>query len=470
MGHVYSRGNKLWICYKGPDGTRERHATPFKVGQEKKAKKLLNRVEDKLKAGEEFDEVELGPVTIKRFSKTWLERRERQNLTTVPDDRCRLNKHVIPVLGHMPLEDVRPRHLKELVRSLEGKLAPRSIRHIYGVLHTMMADAVSDEILDHTPCVLRRNQLPKKVDKDPTWRAKAVFTRDEVEILISDERVPEDRRVLYTTIVLAAGLRFGEAAALRWDIYDRQVQPLGRLTVARSYSTHALKEKSVKTGVPRQVAVHPTLARVLAAWKLSGWEQMMGRKPKAGDLIIPSREGRNRNVNHGLKRFHQDLTRLGLRKRRLHDLRRTFISLALGDGARKDILRWMTHGPTTDIMDLYTTLPWEAYCREMMKLKIEVREGLLISLPRAATGNGGGAIGGDGADGQPATTRATPSESASSEKEKSQKSHSTSGSSQEAGWTGLEPAASGVTGRRYNRLNYHPVVGGTGLEPATTCV
>src|SRR5581483_2289718 len=71
-----------------------------------------------------------------------------------------------------------------------------------------------------------------------------------------------------------------------------------------------------------------------------------------------------------------------------------------------------------------------------------------------------------------------------------------------AGWTGLEPAASGVTGRRYNQLNYHPsgdvlrslrlfsfsslsayrfrrsvtpssslllfvFVGGTGLEPAT---
>ena len=52
----------------------------------------------------------------------------------------------------------------------------------------------------------------------------------------------------------------------------------------------------------------------------------------------------------------------------------------------------------------------------------------------------------------------------------------------EAGWTGLEPAASGVTGRRYNQLNYHPIiskrvtsaplrerltVGETGLEPAT---
>ena len=43
--------------------------------------------------------------------------------------------------------------------------------------------------------------------------------------------------------------------------------------------------------------------------------------------------------------------------------------------------------------------------------------------------------------------------------------------------TGLEPAASGVTGRRYNQLNYHPNMflpdggmGGAGLEPATAGV
>ena len=30
-----------------------------------------------------------------------------------------------------------------------------------------------------------------------------------------------------------------------------------------------------------------------------------------------------------------------------------------------------------------------------------------------------------------------------------------------AGWTGLEPAASGVTGRRSNQLNYHPSRKGT---------
>ena len=30
----------------------------------------------------------------------------------------------------------------------------------------------------------------------------------------------------------------------------------------------------------------------------------------------------------------------------------------VADGGRKDILRWITHGPEGDIIDLYTTLPW----------------------------------------------------------------------------------------------------------------
>ena len=55
-----------------------------------------------------------------------------------------------------------------------------------------------------------------------------------------------------------------------------------------------------------------------------------------------------------------------------------------------------------------------------------------------------------------------------------------------AGPRGLEPLSSGVTGRRYNQLNYDPkksfiylllfrnknlsMVGGTGLEPVTSTV
>ena len=84
-----------------------------------------------------------------------------------------------------------------------------------------------------------------------------------------------------------------------------------------------------------------------------------------------------------LKKFHQDLERIGLRTRRQHDARRTFISLALADGGRKDILRWITHGPEGDIVDLYTTLPWHTLCEEVARLEIRPRAARGIQRHRA---------------------------------------------------------------------------------------
>ena len=54
------------------------------------------------------------------------------------------------------------------------------------------------------------------MDKDPEWRSTAVFTREEVEPLLSDTRLPEDRRVLYAFLFLTV-MRIGEAVALRWN-------------------------------------------------------------------------------------------------------------------------------------------------------------------------------------------------------------------------------------------------------------
>ena len=64
--------------------------------------------------------------------------------------------------------------------------------------------------------------------------------------------------------------------------------------------------------------------------------------------------------------------------RRGHDLRRTFITLAQVDGARRDFLETITHGPRGDIMNVYTTLPWPALCEEVSKLKISLREGAVL--------------------------------------------------------------------------------------------
>ncbi len=121
---------------------------------------------------------------------------------------------------------------------------------------------------------------------------------------------------------------------------------------------------------------------------------MMGRKPEAEDLVLPlppdsTDPGGMRPRQYSGDRFERDLAMLGLRHRRGHDLRRTFISLARSDGARTDILRRVTHKPPPEVIEGYTTFEWEVVCREVMKLKVHRRgaaEVVAISAAHAASG------------------------------------------------------------------------------------
>jgi integrase len=262
-----------------------------------------------------------------------------------------------------------------------GTLAPRTIRHIYFTMHAMFRKAVP-KLIPISPCSIDTEDLPAKIDKDPEWRATAVFSKTELVAILTTPQIPEDRRACYSRLFLA-GLRFGESAALRWRHYDSALEPLGRLVVAHSYSTPRKKEKSVKTENPRRVPVHPALAERLGDWRAGGCKALLGRAPGPDDLIVPSRLGKNRSANHMLKKFHQDLERIGLRARRQHDARRTFISLAMADGARKDILRWVTHGPEGE----HTTLPWHTLCEEVARLRIDLspaREAEVMALAKYA--------------------------------------------------------------------------------------
>jgi hypothetical protein len=131
--------------------------------------------------------------------------------------------------------------------------------------------------------------------------------------------------------------------------------------------------------------VHPTLAKILAQWKLAGWPAQFGRPPKEDDLLLPNRASRylnDQNVN-GIRASSFEM--LGLRSRRFHDARRTFISLAQADGALPHVLKLITHTPA-EVIDLYTTLPWRTLCDAVGKLKLELRQGDL--LPLRAVGGG----------------------------------------------------------------------------------
>jgi len=370
---IIARGRVLYAKLKSVDGKWMRIPTPFRVGDEARAaawaQDRQREVTREVAKREKFG----GPLTVAVFAERWLTARKTK---TVKDDRTRIEKHALPRIGHLLLTEVRPRHLRELVLELRtGSLSPKTIREVASILHTMFKSALVDELITSNPVVLERGVLPKKQDKDPAWRAQAIFTRDEIEQILSDERIPEDRRVIYALKFFCG--RHTEVLASTWSRYDATTEPLGTLHVVET-----------KSGVPRAVPVHPTLAKILATWKLGGWERTYGCTPKSGDLIVRTRRGGAQYKAADTQvRFVEDLGKLGLRtkastrNRRGHDLRRTLITLARADGAIDSLLRWVTHGPRpSEMLDVYSSPPWAALCTEIAKLRVSLREGKVVSI------------------------------------------------------------------------------------------
>lgn len=387
MSTIYPRGNKLWIGITDASGKRRMISSGFRVGEEAKARKLLETLDGRASTPAPTLSSSSAPL-LRDYLASWTAKRDAAGLAG--DTATRVRLHVLPALGELPLNEIKPRHVRDLLQTLKAKigsgkeqLAPKTVRNVFGALHRLFEDARVDELIDANPAVYRRGELPAKADKDPLWRARALFTRDEVEQLLSSQDIPEERRAVYALGYLA-GLRIGEIAALRWRAIDSVAEPLGRMTIGVSYNRKKDREKGTKTGAVRDVPIHPTLAAVLAAWKLSGWAQRWGRAPGADDLVVPGANGSNLKDNAFLELFHADLEAHGLRRRRFHDARRTLISLALADGASKDILRWATHTGKGDIVDQYTTLPWATLCEHVGKLKIGLREGKLLRLAASA--------------------------------------------------------------------------------------
>jgi hypothetical protein len=243
-----------------------------------------------------------------------------------------------------------------------------------------------------------------------------VFSHQEAETLISHPEIPFDRRMVYA-LGLLAGLRTGEAAALRWRHYYPDNEPLGELVVAFAYSTRKACEKRTKTEVVKHVPVHPTLAAMLAEWKLGGWAEMMERPPEPDDLIVPlPPETVARQRNPGSEPFRGyrysghywdrvDLPMLGWRHRRHYDTRATFITLAVADGADPHLIETrVTHTKKSHSAFagyhraiLNRGPEWARICAEVVKLKISRRpqeRGAVLLLPLAAAAAGGGAGGG----------------------------------------------------------------------------
>lgn len=406
-GGIRRRPDGTWQCYFRVDGVRvwescetrdERAARAYLAARRREVREgtfrpktdrlAVLRVEEARAALARALEAapEPAPLTLGAYLDGWVARRLANGVRFARDERALFTTYVRPVLGEVPIAELTRTQLRDFVAELQrrpspktGKpLASRTVLHAYRSLSTALADAVLEGVIPVSPATLktRRGELPRKRDRDAAWRASAVYSLDEAEHLLTDPRVPADRRAFYA-LCLLAGLRANEACGRRWRDLDATAQPLARLVVA-TQADGAQGSRETKTAETREVPIVPALADVLDDWRRVGFPLLFGRHARPEDPIVPSRGDmtarsfRNPTVTHD--RLVEDLKRIGARvvPSAQHAMRATFLSRLEAVGANMAIARRATHAAPVDVVGGYIRTSWADLCREVGKLDVRL--------------------------------------------------------------------------------------------------
>ena len=120
-------------------------------------------------------------------------------------------QYLRPMMGHLRLADVRRRDVQDFVDELRrAGLSPSSVHNKLDVLRVLFKLAIEREYVDDTPCAHLR--LPAVRSKRPE-----IASPERARELL--EALPAEQRGLWATLFFA-GLRIGEARALRWRDVD----------------------------------------------------------------------------------------------------------------------------------------------------------------------------------------------------------------------------------------------------------
>ncbi len=239
----------------------------------------------------------------------------------------RLSNHVLPILGDERVRDIRPRHVKNLLNAKQRERQGTTV--IRTVLSSLLTDAVDDEIIPANPCIglTRKKRQPGAAKADRKIRALSRGQRD--EFLAQAAAHPDRRRSVLFELLAKTGTRPNEALALTPD--DVSLVD-GTLCVERALDLDRTV-RPTKTYEARTVDLTPELLATLRRYLAWLKEQALRRGWGEPRWLFPNDEGKPLSEPKVREQFKGILRSVGLPGFRLYDLRHTYASLLLAEGA-----------------------------------------------------------------------------------------------------------------------------------------
>lgn len=241
--------------------------------------------------------------------------------------------HIKPRLGSKRLDRLTPTDIRGFLRVMStepgrhGKpLSTRSVQYLHAILRNVLQHAMREELLVRN--VARLVQVP-------TGQPREVqpLTRQEVSALLTAAR----GRRLYAAYVLmlAVGLRKGEALGLRWSDVDLDARTL-RVRSTLQRLNGELHISAPKTSRSRRTLVLPLACVVALRWqrlRLRDEQSTAGRVWDPDGLIFVTSEGRPNEPRNLNRDFYALCKKAGITRHvRVHDLRHTCATILLSQG------------------------------------------------------------------------------------------------------------------------------------------
>jgi integrase len=251
-------------------------------------------------------------------------------------DEQRLKTHVFPHVRGLPLSAFRIEHAEVVMRRLPKHLSSASRRQVAQTMHRVLRMAV------YPARLIASNPMPPGfLPKVGRGRAHTYLYPTEDARLMASARVPIGLRLLYG-FMAREGMRASEACGLRWSDVDLDT------------GTVALDEN--KTDDPRAWALNPGVVAALAAWRKISPPPPVKKGPHPDRATLPVFVDDNGRpfgpANSNLaERLRDELRAAGVDRPQLfedtpqrqplraHDLRATFVTLALAGGKSE---AWVT--------------------------------------------------------------------------------------------------------------------------------
>jgi integrase len=290
---------------------------------------------------------------LKDYLEHWLENVHKPTvrLSTYQRYRTTLDRHILPELGHIPLQKLTPQHVQKFYASkLQEGLSPNTIRLIHGTLHKALKNAVRWNLVPRNIC--DAVSPPKRT----TRREMHVLTIEQAQQLL--ETAIGHRLEALLTVAVATGMRRGELLALRWQDINFETSSLYICRSVSRLTGHGFVESEPKTAASRRKITLPQFA--LEALRVHRTRQLEARL-KAGerwedrDLVFPNIWGGFLSTNRLFSSFIALLKDAGLPHVRFHDLRHSAATILLVMGAHPKVVQELLgHSRIAMTLDIYS--------------------------------------------------------------------------------------------------------------------